>query len=300
MTRSTRERRIRRARRCCCGEADVVFHLAGVNRPQDRRSSCRGNAGSDRSAVRAAGSGRRDRTQVPIVLHSSTQAERDNPYGRSKLAAEEAVFARPKRTRHSGARASACPTCSASGARPNYNSGGGHLLPQHRARACRSQVDDPAAQLRLVYIDDVVARFLRVAGRAPRAVRHRGTRGHGTRRPSASWRRRSRAFATVPRHASSPSGWARASCARLYATYVSYLPQRSFAYHDAAARRSARRVRRDAEDAGQRPVLCTSRRIRASRAAATTTTPRPRSSWSSRARRVSSFRHIADQALPKW
>ena len=69
-------------------QADFVFHLAGVNRPQDPAEFATGNAGLTQEVCAAlAAAGRR----ATVVLASSTQALQDNPYGRSKLAAEEAV-----------------------------------------------------------------------------------------------------------------------------------------------------------------------------------------------------------------
>ncbi len=69
-------------------EADWVFHLAGVNRPPDESEFERGNVDSTKARVRLlAASGRR----ASIVYASSSQAELDNPYGRSELAAEQEV-----------------------------------------------------------------------------------------------------------------------------------------------------------------------------------------------------------------
>ncbi|OYV48285.1 MAG: hypothetical protein B7X10_03300, partial [Burkholderiales bacterium 21-58-4] len=75
-------------------QADAVVHLAGENRPADEAAFLEVNAGltsalCDAIRQECANTGR----HVPLVLASSTQAERDNPYGRSKLAAEQAVHA---------------------------------------------------------------------------------------------------------------------------------------------------------------------------------------------------------------
>ena len=71
-------------------QADFVFHLAGVNRPQDPAEFATGNAGLTQDVCAAlTDAGRR----ATVLLASSTQALQDNPYGRSKLAAEEAVRA---------------------------------------------------------------------------------------------------------------------------------------------------------------------------------------------------------------
>ena len=95
------------------------FISPGVNRPQDRRrNSARATWISPSGcARRCATSGRR----TPIVFASSTQAERDNPYGQSKRAAEERLAELQPRA-GAPVTSSGCPTCSANGARPNYNS----------------------------------------------------------------------------------------------------------------------------------------------------------------------------------
>lgn len=59
---------------------DWVFHLAGINRPQDPEEFHTGNTGLTQQLCRAIkASGR----QVPVVHTSSIQAERDNDYGSS-------------------------------------------------------------------------------------------------------------------------------------------------------------------------------------------------------------------------
>jgi UDP-2-acetamido-2,6-beta-L-arabino-hexul-4-ose reductase len=68
--------------------ADFVFHLAGVNRPPDEQEFARGNAGFTETLCAALRSTGR---KTPVAYSSSIQAERDNPYGRSKLAAEKVL-----------------------------------------------------------------------------------------------------------------------------------------------------------------------------------------------------------------
>ena len=80
-------------------QADAVVHLAGENRPSDEAAFAKVNVGLT-SALCAAieqefrSTGR----HLPLVLASSIQAERDNPYGRSKLAAESVVQTLSKET----------------------------------------------------------------------------------------------------------------------------------------------------------------------------------------------------------
>lgn len=228
---------------------DWVFHLAGVNRPQDPAEFVTGNAGltqalCDALAQVAAG-GRR----VPVAYTSSTQAALDNPYGRSKRAAEEALFALQ--------RASGCPVhvfrlpnVFGKWARPNYNSAVATFC-HNIARGLPIQVNDPAAPLTLVYVDDVVERFLQLldgddgndpslrAGAADAAIQ-----------PGASTATAAPTYDVVtPQYTTTVGEVARLIQAfaasrdnlltervgtglvrALYATYVSYLPVESFAY----------------------------------------------------------------------
>ena len=69
--------------------ADMVFHLAGVNRPADPAEFEVVNHGLTATLIELLG---RRESPPTVVLSSSTQAALDNPYGRSKLAAERAVL----------------------------------------------------------------------------------------------------------------------------------------------------------------------------------------------------------------
>ena len=98
--------------------ADFVFHLAGINRPQDPAEFASGNTGFTEAlcaALAAAG------CCAPIAFASSTQAERDNPYGRSKRAAEEALL---RHGRETGAPVHLFRLTNVFGkwSKPNYNS----------------------------------------------------------------------------------------------------------------------------------------------------------------------------------
>ncbi|MBR0477765.1 MAG: NAD-dependent epimerase/dehydratase family protein, partial [Solobacterium sp.] len=62
-----------------------VMHLAGVNRPKNEEEYVTGNAGLTEELVRVL---KEDGRKLPLLVSSSVQAERDNPYGRSKKAAE--------------------------------------------------------------------------------------------------------------------------------------------------------------------------------------------------------------------
>ena len=84
ITRATTAQAVKQA----LAKASFVFHLAGVNRPQDPAEFAAGNAGLTQLVCEALAAAK---SRVPMVLTSSAQALQDNPYGRSKLAAEAAV-----------------------------------------------------------------------------------------------------------------------------------------------------------------------------------------------------------------
>jgi UDP-2-acetamido-2,6-beta-L-arabino-hexul-4-ose reductase len=142
-------------------EADVVFHLAGVNRPKDVAEFDAGNRVLTERICRELEQGGR---RPLLVLASSSQATQDNPYGRSKRAAEEAV----ERWAQRGAgRAVTFRLKNVFGkwCRPNYNSVTATFC-HNVAHALPIAISDPAKELDLVYIDDVIAGFLACLGRA--------------------------------------------------------------------------------------------------------------------------------------
>lgn len=203
--------------------AGFVFHLAGVNRPKDVGEFATGNAGfTEELCAALAETGCR----APVLLTSSTQAALDNPYGESKRAAEDALL-------QHGARCGSAvylfrlTNVFGKWARPNYNSAVATFC-HNIARGLDITVNDPAAALRLVYVDDVIEAFvglLNAPGRASGFVaagpEYETTVGEleQTLRGFAA----SRATMLTPRVG---CGLLRA----LYATYLSYLPPEAFDY----------------------------------------------------------------------
>lgn len=144
---------------------DFVFHLAGVNRPKDTAEFAEGNSGLTEQLcdlIRASG------RQIPVLYTSSIQAEADNPYGVSKLAAEEALVALERDTR-SPVYLYRLPNVFGKWSRPNYNSAVATFC-HNIANDLPIQINDPAAPVRLVYVDDVVRDFLRVLETRPAGV----------------------------------------------------------------------------------------------------------------------------------
>ncbi len=258
-------------------QADVIFHLAGINRPKDASEFETGNAGLTHDICEqliAIG-----RTPL-IILSSSIQAELDNPYGISKRHAEEVLKAyaakcaahlppppfniqnsshspltthhspltthhspltthhSPLTTHHSQltthhfASIYRLPNVFGKWCRPNYNSAVATFC-HNIANDLPIQVSDPARELELVYIDDVVAALVKEAVEQP-GVRTDGPSDRRTVGPTYRITlgrivellqafKRSRFDLQVPNQADDFTK-------KLYATYLSYLPPDKFSY----------------------------------------------------------------------
>lgn len=138
--------------------ADAVIHLAGVNRPKVEAEFDTGNAGltSELCAALAA-AGR----LVPLVMSSTIQVVQDNPYGRSKRAAEEAVLAYHRAT-NGPVSVFRLPNVFGKWSQPNYNTVVATFC-HNISRGLPVTVSDPEAPLRFVYIDDVVTALVAAA-----------------------------------------------------------------------------------------------------------------------------------------
>lgn len=137
-------------------EAHVVFHLAGVNRPETPEEYQAGNVGFTQALCAAL----EDRGRQPLVVFtSSIQAALDNPYGTSKRLAEEALRAWAE---HSGAPVAVFRLANVFGkwSRPYYNSAVATFC-HNAAHGLESTIHDPDAPLALVYIDEVVEHLVR-------------------------------------------------------------------------------------------------------------------------------------------
>ena len=135
--------------------ADFIFHLAGVNRPEDDGEFSRINAGlTERICNFLTDNGKK----TPVLLSSSIQAELDNPYGKSKLEAEKALLGYSEQT---GANVYIfrLPNVFGKWSRPDYNSVVATFC-HNIARELPIRVNAEDAPLKLVYIDDVVEHFI--------------------------------------------------------------------------------------------------------------------------------------------
>ena len=143
-----------------CAACDFVYHLAGVNRPQDPGEFRTGNVDLTASLLSAL---ERHGNACPVMMSSSIQATLSgrfgtSEYGLSKRAGEELVFDHAART---GARALVYrfPNLAGKWVRPNYNSAVGTFC-HNIARDLPITVNDPAVELELLFIDDLVEELL--------------------------------------------------------------------------------------------------------------------------------------------
>jgi UDP-2-acetamido-2,6-beta-L-arabino-hexul-4-ose reductase len=209
----------------CAARADFVFHLAGVNRPQNIGEFDKGNRGFTEELLdMLEKSGRK----APVVMTSSIQASLDNPYGISKKAAEDAVFNWSSQTATDGL-VYRLPNVFGKWCRPNYNSVVATFC-HNIARGLPIQVNNPETRLSLVYIDDVVEELVAAMDGAAQ----KGDDGfcHMTRTFSVTLQQladtiysfaESRMSLVVPNFEGDFE-----RC--LYATYTSYLPEDGFGY----------------------------------------------------------------------
>jgi len=163
----------------------------------------------------------------PVLISSSTQAALDNPYGLSKKAGEEVIFAYG---REAGARVMVyrLPNVFGKWCRPNYNSAVATFC-HNIAHGLPITVNDPAVVMKLVYIDDVVKEFIQALnGQANQAgefcavpMVHTVTLGHIVDLIQAF--RDSRAERAIP-------DMSDRFTSQLYSTYLSYLPPDQFGY----------------------------------------------------------------------
>lgn len=143
-----------------CEKADFVFHLAGVNRPQNPEDFQKGNFGLASELLHIL---KKHKNKAPVMLSSSVQASLSgrfgtSEYGRSKKAGEELFFQYAKET---GARVLVYrfPNIVGKWIRPNYNSAVGTFC-HNIARDLPITVNDPKVELEVLFIDDLVLEMM--------------------------------------------------------------------------------------------------------------------------------------------
>lgn len=214
-----------------CRSADFVVHLAGVNRPQDPEEFTVGNTDLTRTLLAQL---RQSGSRCPVLLASSIQASltgryAGSPYGQSKRAAEALLRAYSEQTGAQGL-IYRFPNLFGKWCRPNYNSVVATFC-HNIARDMPITVSDPAAELELVYIDDLVDELLDAMEGHPHGadagyfrvpVSHQVTLGEIV--------RLLRSFHDQPQTLLLPQIPDGSFAKKLYSTYLSYLPAEKIAF----------------------------------------------------------------------
>lgn len=210
----------------CLAVADMIYHLAGVNRPEHIEDHETVNVGLTQSICKALSK----RKYTPfVVFASSTQAAMDDPYGLSKRAAEDEVFRLGEAT---GAKVFVyrLPGVFGKWCRPNYNSVVATFC-HNIARDIPISISDPQKDIELVYIDDVVQSFTRIlSGFEP-------TRANHYCKVEPTWKIKLGQLADIIRsfHKSRETNILPDMNDRflrcLYATYLSYLSRDDYGYN---------------------------------------------------------------------
>ena len=214
-----------------CRDADFVFHLAGVNRPKDQKEFMEGNFGFSSELL---GLLKKHGNNCPVMLSSSVQASLSgrfagSEYGKSKKAGEDLFFLYGEET---GAKVFIYryPNVFGKWCRPNYNSAVATFC-HNIARGLPIQVNDPSVEMELVYIDDVVAELIAAFNQEPNQMEdgfcyvpvvHEITLGEIAELLYSF--RKSREERSVPDMTDNSFS------KKLYATYLSYLPEDAFSY----------------------------------------------------------------------
>lgn len=148
-------------------EADIIYHLAGVNRPLDIKEFEIGNKELTQTIT---GLLMKYGKRAAIVMSSSIQAEIDNPYGVSKRQAEDALLDYNKRT---GAPVFIyrLPNVFGKWSRPDYNSVVATFC-HNISHGLDITISDPNKEIELVYVDDVVNAFMAILSGTILATNH--------------------------------------------------------------------------------------------------------------------------------
>ena len=225
-----------------CREADFVFNLAGVNRPQNQEEFMQGNFGFASTLLDTL---RKHGNRCPIMLSSSQQASLtgrfgNSEYGRSKKAGEDLFLQYEKET---GAKVLIYrfPNLFGKWCRPNYNSAVATFCNAF-ANDLPYTVNDPSVELELLYIDDLVDEMIACLKGEEKHCEFEGL----TVLPQADGRycycpvthhvtlgeivELLKSFAEQPQTLMIPEIPQGSFAKKLYSTYLSYLPKEKVAF----------------------------------------------------------------------
>ena len=132
-------------------DADCLVHLAGVNRPLDQKEFDEVNFDLTNTIISILEEQKKD---IPIIFSSSTQVLDNNPYGKSKLKAEEALITR-QANQENKVYLLRLPGIFGQGCKPNYNSVVATFC-NNIQRDIPIEIHDPKTVLQLLYIQDLI------------------------------------------------------------------------------------------------------------------------------------------------
>lgn len=217
-------------------DVDGIIHLAGINRPQHDDEFKQGNADLTQALADAVFNVVQSQKRfIPIIYSSSIQAERDNPYGQSKKAAED-ILLKLSDTTQNPVYIYRLANVFGKWCKPNYNSMVATFC-HNIIRDLPIEIHNQDAEVQLVYVDDVVSMMLArlnealVALQANEAPPTAGfvlagpvyTKTVGQIAQQLNLFKESRKTLISERVG---TGFTR----KLYSTYVSYLPTDKFTY----------------------------------------------------------------------
>jgi UDP-2-acetamido-2,6-beta-L-arabino-hexul-4-ose reductase len=203
---------------------DFIFHMAGINRPEKVEEFYEGNAGFTMVLLDALKS---NGNKAPVVLTSSTQAAIENEYGKSK---REAEIILEQYSQETGAPSMAfrLPNVFGKWCRPSYNSVVATFC-HNIAHDLPITINDAETKLNLVYIDDVISTFNAILD-----TEHFGFKLITDIDPVYQIKLSElSALLTAFRHSRvnrSVPDQSEPLIKKLYATYMSYLPEDNFGY----------------------------------------------------------------------
>ena len=209
---------------CCCKECDAVFHFAGVNRPKESEEYETGNAGFTGKLVRMLN---KVGNACQVIFASSIQAEQDNPYGRSKHRAEEILLKYAEKT-GADVRIFRLPNVFGKWGRPNYNSAIATFC-YNQVRGLPIVVHDESRLMELVYVDDVMAEFLRALEMKSGTMNHYAEVSIVYRKALGEIASMIRSFGEYRSTLGIPDQSDDFS-RKLYSTYLSYLPMENLSF----------------------------------------------------------------------
>ena len=225
-----------------CKEADFVFNLAGVNRPQNQEEFMQGNFGFASTLLDTL---KKHGNKCPVMLSSSQQASLtgrfgNSEYGRSKKAGED-LFLQYQDETGAIVLIYRFPNLFGKWCRPNYNSAVATFCNAF-ANDLPYTVNDPSVELELLYVDDLVDEMIACLKGEEHRCEFDGlevlpkTDGKYCYVPTTHKITLGdivdllKSFAEQPQTLTIPEIPANSFAKKLYSTYLSYLPKEKVAF----------------------------------------------------------------------